>query len=350
MTVGSDPPTPAASYALTSANDFPERDPADFRLEGLLWSAPALPPTPSSHPSHPQAPAADVDHSQSHALAQGLGHDPSTTPSSQSSEAPVPMTDADSSQSDALPHDGRQQSAAGGSEMLQGLSISAEPGSKAAGSNGSCNGHSKCAELHVAPFTDAEPTASPAPAEHAGAHRKMGLGKKSEDPCSGPQLSAGATPHDASSQQPGSDCRGQAAPPGPGAGATADGKGRADEIPSPDTSQSDAMRPACQADSVEAASGVEGHKEGSGSAPAAGMGEWVVLDEQQGICFAHRHQRLMFTVKAPRACRCYTLPLTHYTPGTLCAHMPSLASASQFDVLEMLWTFRGDRHLLQQSH
>ena len=324
VTGGSGAPPPATSYSLTSANDFPERDPADFRLEGLLWAMPAPHPTPSFNPSgtvvesQSRSPTVDADHSQSDALAQELRHEPATgLPSSHVSEAQAAPNGAHSHGSSD--HES-QSPAANEGDRLEGLSISAEPRSIATGSDGSCNGHSGFAESHVVPCDDAEQKASPAPAEHAGAHRKMGLGKRSQHPCAEPQLSPGATPHDASSHQPGSDCHGQLSNMS-GATATANGKGRADELSSWDTSHPEAMRPACQPDSVEAASGVEGHTEGSGSAPAAGMEEWAVLDEQQGVSFADRHQRLMFTVKAPRACRCYPLPLANPCVA-LCPHMP----------------------------
>lgn len=357
------PPT-VASYALTSANDFPERDPTDFRLEGLLWSTPASTPAPTSLPSQPQSPAVDADHSQSDALAQTLTHEPATVlPSSQAPEA---QADA---QSNGSAHQQRQEPAAIKGDKLQGLSTSAGPGTSAVASNASCNSQSSCAQSHLPPSGATEQKGPPLLAQNTSTHRKMGTGTFKSGSSPEFQPSPGAGPHDASSQQPGGNCPGQEASTRSDAGSDANGTGQAEDIAGPDTSQLDptnvsvksqswtgaaahstagpqegsdlhragtlpdqeamhssagwsdgpgsagegsgheerqvaVVDPACQPDSVEAAGRDDGHLNASGSASSAGCGEWVVLDEQQGISFAHRHQRLVFTVKAPRACRC----------------------------------------------
>ena len=170
VSLGCEPPTPAASYSLTSANDFPDRDPADFRLEGLLWSPSASPSTPVSQQNESQAPAVEADHSQSDALAQEMGHGPASMASSPKPEAHVPAADADQYESDALAQQPGQQSAANEGVMLQDLSISGEPGSTV-NVSGNSNGHAELSDLHA---SSSEQHASPVQAQHASPHRKIG--------------------------------------------------------------------------------------------------------------------------------------------------------------------------------
>ncbi|KAK9863780.1 hypothetical protein WJX84_004037 [Apatococcus fuscideae] len=83
---GSVGPGPVFRYSLTSANDFPDRDPADFKLEGLIWAAPGPAQSSSAQSGDSQPSTSGAQASSPSAASPEPRATPSTPPFKASSQ------------------------------------------------------------------------------------------------------------------------------------------------------------------------------------------------------------------------------------------------------------------------
>ena len=262
---GPSPPLPATRYMLTSANDFPERDPADFRLEGLPWTCPVSPLHSAKPAIIPQHPATDSLDSNT---------EPQSTSAVNSKAQPAGQ---------ALPDHAPTHTNSEASQNKTASHPDTTPGSDAADA-----AHQK---EHPG-FTDK--------AQPAGSNRR--LGPKDDPVVASPNhsnLSGGIMLSNDSA-------------PAVQTPLTHDDAGKNGEAGhAGDVSNKVAcLEPTDHADDVEIEDqnlgtvDVHEQQESAGVADRHHKGHsWVVLDEQTNICFANRHQQLTFQINAPRACR-----------------------------------------------
>ena len=271
-------PGPVFRYSLTSANDFPDRDPADFKLEGLIWAAPGPAQSssaqsgdsqPSTSGAQASSPCEHVESDQSALIPNGLSQTRPEDPASSDSDPPIACSNG--SKSDQKSRDIQKSPAAtqeGSSTDGHGSTSRHENAELAGPATAFSKDKSSSNEHH------SNPAANPiteAPVKLPGRHRKLSL----EGPAAAASPELRATP---------------STPPFK---ASSQNQTACSTLPSIPNAPAEASR---QQQVGPTANGSQG-----------GSVTWVVLDEQKGVRFAHRHQRLEFCVEAPRACRCIQL-------------------------------------------
>ncbi len=306
LTPDSSPCTPATSYTLTSANDFPERDPADFRLEGLVQaSAVSASHAASVNPN----PASDSLEStivpQANSGMKGQAH--LTVPGT-----PDPAHNTNKAQVAGIDHAPQLQAV--GRKCTADVSP-VSPQQKHLGQpglGGSVKAHGSIRKLDPEETESQEWSEAAQHVDEAPAAALSHQVSTHAIPSEVQVLSAGsAAPLQA---QPNNDSKGKCDKEA-GAGTASISDDKSAEIKasgsnvmySAQASGSRLAPTAREAQIHNVSSPLHENAQSDGNVPKAGQ-EWVILDEQKDVHFVNRHQPLTFQISSPRACRSASYP------------------------------------------